>query len=61
VPAHGGAIQPVSVTIGLDDGTNVELIDSQLHEGDRVVTDQISAKPKTTAGYSPLSGGGGHH
>ena len=61
VPAMGGgAIQPVSVTIGLDDGTNVELIDSQLHEGDRVVTDQISTKPKTTAGYSPLSGGGHH-
>jgi len=59
VPSHGGAIQPVSVTIGLDDGNNVELIDSQLHEGDRVVTDQISTKPKTTAGYSPLSGGGG--
>jgi HlyD family secretion protein len=62
VPAMGGgAIQPVSITIGLDDGTNVELIDSQLHEGDRVVTDQISTKPKSTAGYSPLSGGGGHH
>src|SRR5882724_8386399 len=61
VPAMGGAIQPVAVTIGLDDGNNVELIDSQLHEGDRVVTDEISTRPKATAGYSPLSGGGGHH
>jgi HlyD family secretion protein len=61
VPAMAGAIQPVSVTIGLDDGNNVELIDSQLHEGDRVVTDEISTRPKATAGYSPLSGGGGRH
>src|ERR1700682_1994809 len=59
VPA-GRAIQAVSVTIGLDDGTNVELIDSQLRAGDRVVTDEISTKPKTTAGTSPLTGGGGH-
>ncbi len=58
VPGIGGGIQPVSVTIGLDDGTNVELINSQLHAGDRVVTDQISTAPKTTASYSPLSGGG---
>jgi multidrug efflux pump subunit AcrA (membrane-fusion protein) len=56
----GRAIQPVSVTIGLDDGTNVELIDSQLRAGDRVVTDEISTKPKTVANSSPLSGGGGH-
>lgn len=61
VPGIGGAIQPVSVTIGLDDGTHVELIDSQLHAGDRVVTDEISTRPKPPPSYSPLSGGGGHH
>jgi HlyD family secretion protein len=62
IPTHAGGVQPVSVTIGLDDGNNVELIDSQLHEGDRVVTDQISTRPKTTTSYSPLSGvGGGRH
>ncbi len=61
VPGIGGEIQPVSVTIGLDDGTNVELIDSQLHAGDRVVTDEISTAPKTTVSSSPLTGGGGRH
>jgi HlyD family secretion protein len=61
VPGIGREIQPVSVTIGLDDGTNVELIDSQLHAGDRVVTDEISTAPKTTVSSSPLTGGGGRH
>jgi HlyD family secretion protein len=61
VPDIGGKIQPVSVTIGLDDGTNVELIDSQLHAGDRVVTDETSTAPKTTVSSSPLTGGGGRH
>src|ERR1019366_6464882 len=55
----GGTIAPVAVTIGLDDGTNVELVDSQLHAGDQVVTDQITTKPKTTTS-SPLTGGRGH-
>jgi HlyD family secretion protein len=61
VPSIGGAIQPVSVTIGLDDGSNVELIDSQLHAGDRVVTDEISTVAKTAVSSSPLTGGGGRH
>src|SRR5260370_36552288 len=51
VPAMAGAIQPVSVTIGLDDGNNVELIDSQWHEGERGVTAQISTSPETTHGH----------
>ncbi len=39
---NGGHIKPVSVTIGLDDGTFVEMLDGKLHPGDLVVTDEIA-------------------
>lgn len=54
----GGGITPVSVTIGLDDGNQVELVDGNLHEGDPVVVDQITTGgKKSTANTSPLAGG----
>jgi multidrug efflux pump subunit AcrA (membrane-fusion protein) len=54
----GGGITPVSVTIGLDDGNQVELIDGNLREGDPVVVDQITTGgKKSTANTSPLAGG----
>jgi HlyD family secretion protein len=46
VPA-GSSIRPVSVTTGLDDGTNVELVRGELRAGDLVVTDEIRAAPKS--------------
>jgi len=54
----GRRIKPVPVTIGLDDGSYVEMIDGPLHVGDLVVTDEIrpiAAKP--VAGVGPTSHG----
>ncbi len=50
----GNRIKRVAVTTGLDDGTNVEIMNSPLKPGDTVVTDEIrqAAKP-------PASGAGG--
>ena len=51
---NGGRIRPVPVTIGLDDGSYVEMIEGPLHAGDLVVTDEVRpivAKPVT--GGSP--------
>jgi HlyD family secretion protein len=43
-------IKPVPVTIGLDDGTFVEMIKGPLHVGDLVITDEIRpVEPKPTA------------
>ncbi|HEY2485517.1 MAG TPA: efflux RND transporter periplasmic adaptor subunit [Candidatus Binataceae bacterium] len=43
-------IKPVPVTIGLDDGTFVEMIKGPLHVGDLVITDEIRPiEPKPTA------------
>ncbi len=54
----GGGVRPVAVTIGLDDGINVELLDGSLHPGDLVVTDQVTTGAKPSSGTSsPLSGG----
>ena len=36
-----GSLRPVTVTRGLDDGNNVELLSGDLKEGDVVVTDQV--------------------
>ena len=54
----GRRIKPVPVTIGLDDGSYVEMIDGPLHVGDLVVTDEIRpivAKP--VVGVGPTSHG----
>jgi HlyD family secretion protein len=48
----GRRIKPVPVTIGLDDGSFVEMIEGQLHPDDLVVTDEIrpvAAKPVTSS------------
>ena len=49
-------IKPVPVTIGLDDGTFVEMIKGPLHVGDLVITDEIrpvESKPTTGMGGIP--------
>lgn len=40
---RGKAIAPVSITTGLDDGNNVELLSGPLKPGDLVVTDELRA------------------
>ncbi len=52
----GGGIKPVMVTIGLDNGINVELLDGALHPGDLVVTDQVTTGAKQSGSSSPFSG-----
>lgn len=52
----GGSIRQVAVTIGLDDGLNVEMLDGPLHPGDLVVTDQITTGAKSSSGSSPFGG-----
>jgi HlyD family secretion protein len=37
---HGDTPSPVTVTIGLSDGTNSEIVSGDLHEGDQVATEQ---------------------
>jgi len=51
----GGGIQPVPITIGLNDGTWAELLDGNLHLGDRVVVDQVSGGSKASGGRSPFA------
>ena len=53
----GRSIKPVSVTIGLNDGNFVEMLDGPLHDGDSVVTDEIKTGTKTTANTSPFAAG----
>lgn len=40
VPSDGG-IKPVAVSVGLDDGANVEVLSGPLKPGDLVVTDEV--------------------
>jgi HlyD family secretion protein len=52
----GRRIRPVPVTIGLDDGSSVEMIEGPLHVGDLVVTDEIRpvvAKSAAGVGTAP--------
>jgi HlyD family secretion protein len=51
----GGALKPVTVTSGLDDGNNVEILTGDLKQGDLVVTDQVRPGSAAAAGgSSPL-------
>jgi HlyD family secretion protein len=50
----GGALKPVMVTSGLDDGNNVEILTGDLKAGDVVVTDQVRTASAATSGSSPL-------
>jgi HlyD family secretion protein len=46
-----GRIVPVSVTTGLDDGNNIEIISGNVKPGDKVVIDEL--RPKATAAAGP--------
>src|SRR5262249_31449678 len=57
IPGHRG-IRPVPVTIGLDDGTCVEMIKGPLRVGDLVVTDEIRpVEPKAATGMGGIPRG----
>jgi HlyD family secretion protein len=49
-----GALTPISITTGLDDGNNVEVLSGNLKEGDLVVVEQV--RPNGTDG----AGAGSH-
>jgi HlyD family secretion protein len=53
-----GSLRPVTVTRGLDDGNNVEILSGDLKEGDVVVTDQVRAANMAAGigGSSPFRG-----
>lgn len=48
----GPRVKPVVVTIGLDDGTFIEMLEGPLHPGDLVVTDEVRPNV-STSGTSP--------
>ena len=48
-----GVLTPVSVTTGLDDGNNVEVLSGNLKEGDLVVVEQV--RPNSPDGAGPGS------
>jgi HlyD family secretion protein len=54
---------PVSVTVktGITDGTHTEIVEGELHEGDKVITDLAGGTPSTATPNSsrPLGGGPG--
>ena len=45
----GGEIKPVTLTVGLDDGANVEVLSGPLKSGDLVVTDEIRGASSSAA------------
>ena len=48
--------EPVSVQVGLSDGTVTEILDGDLHEGDDIVVEASSgddAAPKSTSNANP--------
>jgi HlyD family secretion protein len=57
----GGNLRKVDIVRGLDDGTSVEIVSGDLHEGDQVVIDQST--PGESAGKRPPGAMGGipHH
>jgi HlyD family secretion protein len=52
----GAGIKRVSITTGLDDGSNIELLSGSLKPGDLVVTDQILSTPKRPPAASSSTG-----
>jgi HlyD family secretion protein len=50
----GGALRPVMITSGLDDGNNVEILTGDLKPGDVVVTDRTHTATTVAGGSSPL-------
>ncbi len=51
-------LNPVSVRLGLSDGTSSEIVDSRLKEGDEVVVGVVSDVAKAPQPTNPLGGGG---
>jgi len=51
---QGDRIRPISIVSGLDDGTWVEMVSGDLHDGDLVVTDEVRQPAKSSAGSAPL-------
>lgn len=51
-------LKPVSVRLGLSDGTSSEIVDSKLKEGDEVVVGVVSEVAKAPQAPNPLGGGG---
>jgi HlyD family secretion protein len=51
---QGGALKPVTVTSGLDDGNYVEILSGDLKVGDMVVTDETRTAGSARGGSSPL-------
>ena len=49
-----GALEPVTITSGLDDGNNVEILTGSLKPGDAVVTDKTRTVAAAAGGSSPL-------
>ncbi len=50
----GGALKPVTVTSGLNDDNNVEILSGDLKPGDLVVTNETVSAGGATGGNSPL-------
>jgi HlyD family secretion protein len=51
---EGGAIRPLSITTGLDDGNNVELLSGNLKPGDVVATDEVRPNVSPSPSSPPL-------
>jgi HlyD family secretion protein len=51
-----GKLKPVTITSGLDDGNNVEVLSGDLKPGDTVVTDVMHTASAAAGGGSPLRG-----
>jgi HlyD family secretion protein len=51
---EGGQPRPVAVTVGLDDGSNVEILSGDLKPGDLVITDRVRTAAGVAGGSSPL-------
>jgi len=51
-----GKLKPVTITSGLDDGNNVEVLSGDLKPGDTVVTDVMHTASAAPGGGSPLRG-----
>ena len=50
----GGTLKPETITSGLDDGNNIEILTGDLKSGDLVVTDKVSTATTAAGGSSPL-------
>jgi HlyD family secretion protein len=54
----GGEPSPVSIRVGLSDGSFTEVVEGDLHEGDTVVTDATGGTQPTQGPQGGPPGGG---